>query len=241
MHHFHFVRMLKYNADQVHRQGNKTSTVSSRKKRSVAYSGALWENASTLRISFMGDISIEVRDRIERIIRQWEPFVSLAFEMAEDGTGEIRIAVTGTESYSAIGNNALTLPFDHPTMVIGLAPDNFDFERTVLHEFGHALGFHHAHLHPAANIPWDKPAIYEYFSKTQAWSKEDVDENLFALDPLERTHLGDYDKKSVMHYQVTNFMTLRDWEVEVNASLSEGDKAFARVSYPAINYRALPI
>lgn len=225
-------------------EDNKTrlhSLLKSRHQRSVAYTHYFWENACTLTISFLHDVPVELRDRIERGIRQWEPFVSLAFEVVADSKGQIRIAVGGTDSYSTMGTEALTVDAGYPTLMIGVKPEDPDFDRTLLHEFGHALGFHHAHLHPEANIEWNKPVVYDFFKTNFGWSKAQVDQNLFDLDPTYTSSFGEYDKDSIMHYPIPNFMTLSNWQTGINSVLSEGDKLFARQIYPPINYRELPI
>jgi len=47
-----------------------------------------------------------------------------------------------------------------------------EFSRTVIHEFGHALGMIHEHQHPLAAIPWDKDKVYTYYAGyPNYWSK----------------------------------------------------------------------
>jgi hypothetical protein len=232
---FHYVKQLTLLPDE----HSNTDISGRRHKRSVA-SSKLWDNASTLRISFVPEVSAELRYRMERVIRQWEPFVSLAFDFVEDGKGDIRIANQGKHSQSSIGRQALRVDKKMPTLTIAVKPDDSDFDRTLLHEFGHALGFQHAHLHPNADIQWNKPAIYKYFSEVHGWSNRDVVHNLFEINDWMIIH-GRYDKNSIMHYHVPNFMTLNNWETGINKTLSEGDKLFARAVYPPINYRKLPI
>ena len=40
----------------------------------------------------------------------------------------------------------------------------------------------HEHQHPEANIPWDKPKVYEFYQNREMnpLTKEQVDRNLFA-------------------------------------------------------------
>lgn len=245
---FHYVELKLQNKsnctdsiNEEHTEDRVQPLSQGRHKRSVAYADYFWENASTLKISFTHDVPLDLRDRIERIIRQWEPYVSLAFEIVADDKGEIRIAVGGKDSYSTMGTEALTIDADLATLCIGVEPDNFDFERTLLHEFGHALGFHHAHLHPQANIPWNKPVVYNFFKTNFGWTKAQVNLNLFDVDPTQTLSFGKYDKDSVMHYHVPAFMTLSNWQTKINTTLSEGDKLFASQTYLPINYRELPI
>ncbi|MBK5535937.1 peptidase M12 [Pseudomonas sp. TH08] len=231
--------MLEPGIRQVH--AREDLTPGTRLRRSVAYSDSLWENASTVTFSFKDGTPEDLRVRIEFCIRQWEPYISLALELVDDGGGQIRIAVEGNDSYSAIGTWALQEDPDEPTLVIGKATDDPFFEQTLLHEFGHALGFHHAHLHPDANIPWDKAAAYDFFKKNHGWNKAQVDHNFFNLDPRQSEFLGTYDRHSIMHYPTPDFLTRKKWDIGNNMVLSEGDKRFARKAYPALNYWALPI
>ena len=47
-----------------------------------------------------------------------------------------------------------------------------EYSRVVIHEFGHALGCIHEHQSPAADIPWDKEAVYRYYmGPPNNWSK----------------------------------------------------------------------
>ncbi len=224
MHRYPFVKM---------RRSNFTSRP--RSKRSIAYSNRLWDNASTVTFSFMEDLPDELEYRVERVIRQWEPFVSLTFEQVEQG--QIRIALNGRENYSAIGTEALEFDPAEPTLVIQTAPQDPLFEATLLHEFGHALGFHHAHLHPDANIPWDIEAVYKYYRETAGWNDDEIELNLFSLDSRNSISQGEYDTLSIMHYPVPNFMTLGNFEIAFNRKISERDKRLARQSYPAIDYQ----
>ncbi|MED7670492.1 peptidase M12 [Pseudomonas moraviensis subsp. stanleyae] len=226
MHTYPFVKMRSHNFRPGERQ-----------KRSIACSNRLWDNASEVTFSFMENLPDESAYRIERIIRQWEPFVSLTFAQVEKGQGQIRIALDGDENWSAIGTEALEFDREEPTLVIQAALQDPSFEATLLHEFGHALGFHHAHLHPDANIPWNIEAVHLHFKETQGWNDEEIELNIFRLDSCNNTFDEEYDSLSIMHYPVPNFMTHGNFEIAFNMKLSERDKRLARQSYPAIDYR----
>ncbi len=121
---------------------------------------------------------------------------------------------------------------DENTMNIGTDPEHPGFEATVLHEFGHALGMQHEHQHPKADIPWNKPAVYDFYLSAYQWSKEEVDHNLFKLleDKLTRTTV--YDPTSIMHYPISNELTTGDWSVQKNTILSQNDRRLMRKIYP---------
>ncbi|MDQ0126075.1 hypothetical protein J2W17_005049 [Pseudomonas lini] len=205
-----------------------------RRKRSVGYYSKFWKNGTTLTISFMDDVRKDMQRGAERIIREWEPHVGLRFEFVEPGQGEIRIAMRGKDSYSTIGTDALLRQPDEPTLVVGIDHPNMVFRQTILHEFGHALGLHHAHLHPQANIPWNREIVYEHYTNDIGWSRENIDHNLFDLETNADIFLGDYDKNSVMHYCIPNFLTYGDWFVGINPEISAQDKINISNIYPAL-------
>lgn len=202
-----------------------------RQKRSVGYYSKFWKNGKTIAISFMPGLRDDMKYDAERNIREWEPYVGLAFEFVESG-GEIRIDMKGKDSWSALGTDALLEKPDEPTLVIGIDHPNMVFRPHVLHEFGHALGLHHAHLHPQANIPWNRGKVYEYYSNVIGWSREQIDHNIFDLETDADIFLGNYDKYSIMHYSVENFLTDGDWHVGANTKLSDQDKININKIYP---------
>ncbi len=58
-------------------------------------------------------------------------------------------------------------PKDQPTMTFAwLKDDNEDeeYERVVLHEFGHALGLDHEHQSPNAKLRWNKVEVKRVFA-----------------------------------------------------------------------------
>jgi len=212
-----------------------------RKKRAVAAFSRLWANGRTLKIAFTDDDLTESHQQaIMHAINQWQPYVSLVFEFIdgregapEYGKGDIRITtdVGPGLNYTLIGTDAkLNDPWT-PTMVLGVKPDDPKFESIVMHEFGHALGAEHEHQHPEADIPWDLPAVYAHYAAA-GYTKETVDESVLSiLKSVGATHTA-YDRDSIMHYPIPNKITLGDWEVGDNRTLSDKDKAFMRKAYP---------
>jgi hypothetical protein len=215
------------------------STRTNRNKRSIGYTSAFWPNGSTLRIAFVDDELAEAHKLgIVNAINEWQPYVNLKFEFIDGregqpgyGKGDIRITTQSRANYSLIGTAAKRNDPWTPTMVLGIKPSDPKFASTVMHEFGHALGAEHEHQHPEAEIPWDVPKVYAYYA-AKGHDEETVNESVLTRLSAESALMLPYDRQSIMHYPVSNELTLGDWEIGDNLALSEKDKAFMRRAYP---------
>jgi hypothetical protein len=235
----------------------KSSNDPTRKKRSLVVTSALWRQGQTLKIAFIEeDIDPQLKQGIIDGIMDWQPYINLRLVIVDfaNDPGHIRISTVidnRGRGWSAIGTAALSVNPNTATLNIGVALEHEDFLRTVRHEFGHALGLQHEHQHPQANISWDEPKVYDHYRlKFSAYRDElriispnnddGVDlyideiiyENVLKKIPLEGYTANRYDKKSVMHYEFPNELTIGDWEVGKNTEISEGDKEMISLIYP---------
>ena len=73
---------------------------------------------------------------------------------------------------------------------------------TILHEFGHALGFHHLQNNPAFPFDWkDREAIYKhYMDRSNPWEKSKIDNNIF--DKVKLPLTATFDPDSIMAYTI---------------------------------------
>jgi len=202
----------------------------------AALTGKKWANGRALRVRFMGGAP-EVRAKVERYARLWEPHCSIRFAFGDDPAAELRVAFQqGAGSWSYLGVDALTIPRAEPTMNFGwLTADTSDeeYERVVCHEFGHALACFHEHMHPEAGIPWDREAVYRYYTgPPNNWTREEVDRNLFRRYDETLTQHSAFDPSSIMIYPIPNAFTVGDYEVGWTRRLSEEDKRFIGELYP---------
>ena len=193
----------------------------------------LWPIGTRIKVRFL-DGDADVRRKVEERAHTWSDFANIKFDFGNDPNAEIRISFQEEGSWSYLGTVAKQIPKAEATMNYGwLTPESEDeeYSRVVLHEFGHALGAFHEHQNPDVNIPWDKEAVYAYYAR-QGWSRLQVDRNLFEAYSPDGVRNSRFDRASIMLYAVDNALTIGDWEVGWNRSLSEQDKAFIKAQYP---------
>ena len=197
----------------------------------------LWKPGRTLRVSFLDSTSAFIRQKVEQFAHEWEQFANVRLQFGNDPDAEIRITGTlGIGSWSFLGTDALVAPPGQPTMNYGwftdATPDD-EFSRTVLHEFGHALGAIHEHQNPEGNIPWNRTAAMRFYMETQGWTKEEVEQQLFAKYDRDSLNLSSYDPESIMHYPVpAELLEDPSGAVGWNRVVSKQDKEFMGRMYP---------
>jgi len=197
--------------------------------------GKKWKNGRTLRVRFLDGVH-EVQAKVDNYAKEWSQHANIGLAFGIDPEAEIRISFRQQGSWSYIGTESLVVAANEPTMNFGWlntdTPEE-EYSRVVIHEFGHALGCIHEHQSPAANIPWDKEAVYRYYmGPPNNWSKEEIDLNLFQRYSREITQFTEFDRTSIMLYATPNEFTIGDYEVGWNRELSEMDKRFIGTAYP---------
>lgn len=198
-------------------------------QRLVVVTGRLWQPGRVLRVSFIGNPPVRTLDKVVRHATEWERHANIKFQFVRDANAEIRVAFLNQGAWSYIGTDALSVAKGVPTMNLGWID-----EATVLHEFGHALGCTHEHQSPAANIPWNIPAVYRYYAgPPNYWDKATVDANLFARYSREQTNFSAFDRRSIMLYPLAvELLTDPSFAVGWNRQLSPGDIAHIGKVYP---------
>ncbi|GGF91834.1 hypothetical protein GCM10010912_41010 [Paenibacillus albidus] len=194
-----------------------------------------WRPGRTIKVFFMDGDPV-VQSNVEKYAHEWEKHANIRFFFVQDPNAEIRISFKYNGSWSYLGTDCLAISKNKPTMNFGWfdsSTEQEEYSRTVIHEFGHALGCPHEHSSPMANIKWNKKEVYDYYmGSPNNWTKEEIDTNLFFKYTLSEAFATPFDPKSIMVYPIPNNQTIDNFEVKSNTQLSENDKRFIGQMYP---------
>jgi len=102
----------------------------------------VWGPGYKLRVKFLeGDPAVQ--EKVKKYAKQWMDHANINMVFVKSGDAEVRVSFRPGGSSSLVGRQALKTDKAQATMNYGwLTPDTADdeYQRVVLHEFGHALG-----------------------------------------------------------------------------------------------------
>ncbi len=188
------------------------------------------------------DFTANQRLWIEKIAKEWSKYGNITFDF-KSTKPLIRIAKgKGHWSYYPddikpnLSGTYTTMSLDYGNR--SKLDDNF--RSTVLHEFGHSLGFIHEHSQANTNIPYNVPLLMCVYKKSQGWTEDNIRFQVLTKYAKSQSNYDIPDAKSIMLYSVDNALTVGDFEIPWNGVLSEKDKATVAAWYPFTSPVTLP-
>lgn len=143
---------------------------------------------------------------------------------------QIRVSFgRGEGNWSYVGRNNKRIPPNQKTMNIDdLVP------YVVMHEFGHAIGLQHEHMHPSVPIVWDEGAVIADMA-AQGWSEAMTRENILTRYGSSAACVGDpqFNRDSIMMYPIPRHWTKNRVSFGQVSSISGRDRACVSAIYKA--------
>jgi len=188
----------------------------------------------TLTVSFMDTTPSDLALRILSHMNAWSQWCGMTFALTSD-TGDVRISREADGYWSYLGTDITLIPKDRQTMnlqAFSMQTPESEYHRVVRHETGHTLGFPHEHMRRALVDRIDPEKAYEYFGRTQGWSRKVVDQQvLTALDGA--SIIGtEPDQDSIMCYQLPGSITKDGQPIRGGLDINTTDATFAATLYP---------
>jgi len=192
-----------------------------------------WDVGQQIQVRFFNGTP-EQQATVLALANEWEKYANIKFVQVKAEPSHLRIKFgTEEENYSLIGLDANQGdPAEHTMQLeFNMFNDSTRLKRTVLHQFGHVLGFMHEHKLPPGGIQWNKDTLYHHFARL-GWDREMVDAQVFRVYNERYTNNLKYDNKSIMRYPIPTWQTTNGFNVGWNTEISEGDKILAGMIYP---------
>jgi hypothetical protein len=225
--------------------------------RAVVETTQLWHSSPISVCFFEG--STLARDAVEQLASDWSNGTGVRFDFGNGRTcdpnrpSNIRVSFRRPSYWSYVGTDANLIRADQPTLNLA----NFDHEMdsrggftafqrgTILHEFGHAIGFKHEHQSPASGCSeefnWN--ALPEVLGYKPGEADEKLRTNMMRLvdESSHRLYYTEFDDNSIMLYSLDR-RAFKDpdhaecYIPQQNTHLSQTDRVIAAKVYPASSY-----
>lgn len=206
----------------------------------AAASLRLWPNGSTLRLRFIGGDRFR-HDRVLAVARAWFEHANLKLEVLPNRSrlkADLRVGFDEQAgSWSYVGTDAQALDAHQakePTMNLGWVGPGHDegaARKSILMEFGHALGLIQEHQNPNRSFEWNEDAVVKDLSgPPNSWSRETIKSIL--MDKYAPFDYRPFDPHSVMLWDIPARWVKTGQAMGGATELSDSDKALIARLYP---------
>lgn len=190
-----------------------------------------WKNHTTINVHFIAaDFHADKVATVKDILARNMPPLGIQFAyVATADDAHIRIRFDRFSNASYVGTDALAVSKGQPTMMLA----DWNDQKVVLHEFGHALGLKHEHQHPESGIRWDRDAVLEDFQGV--WTQEEIERNILRTHPrTDDFFFTAFDKGSIMMYPLQKAHMLNEEHITYDGDgrWSEKDVQTLQAMYP---------
>lgn len=199
----------------------------------------LWAPGTTLTVAFIDGVP-EQHTRVQPYFLEWTRYANLKFVfILNKWNADIRVSFReGEGSWSVVGTDALLVPKDEPSMVLGwltVDTEEKEVKRVTLHEVGHAIGFEHELETPdKAGPAYDEEKIIKHYAQPpHSWSPEETRRQILSKLSPEGRRFTPFDQDSIMCYSVPASFTKNGRGTPWNTELSPTDKMLVKKVYPA--------
>jgi serralysin len=200
-----------------------------------------WAEGSIITIAFL-DGNQAIQDKVRKFAKLWTTAANgpanLTFSFVPNSQeAMIRISFQHPGSWSVLGTSCEQITDkSRPTMNFGWfdsSTDDEEVRRTVLHEFGHAIGLIHEHQNPQGGIPWNRQAVTDDLQgPPNHWDLDTIEFNMFHKFKPNQVSATTVDPDSIMMYPIPPHWTENGFSAGLNTDLSAKDIELVKKAYP---------